>query len=95
MRLDTPADLLAVLGLVLSFGVLLGGLVQYRRRPEPLTAAITWLGLALTVGAGKQFAAASGSVRWVALFGVEVACLAFAFWQLGRHIRATGRRGST
>lgn len=95
MHLGTTGGLFAALGGILGFGVLIAALVQYRRRPESLIAALVWLGLAITIGSAKQFVASSGTAPWLVLFGIEVACAAIAFWQLGRHVRSTARRGAT
>jgi len=95
MHLGTTGGLFAAIGGILGFGVLIAALVQYRRRPESLIAALVWLGLASTISSAKQFVAASGTAPWMAFLGVEVACAAIAFWQLGRHMRTTARRGTT
>ena len=95
MHLGTTGGLFAAIGSILGFGVLIAALVQYRRRPESLIAALVWLGLAITIGSAKQFVISSGTARWLVLLGIEVACAAIAFWQLVRHMRTTTRRGTT
>ena len=95
MHLGTTGGLFAAIGGIPGFGVLIAALVQYRRRPESLIAALVWLALAITIGSAKQFVASSGTAPWLILFGVEVACAAIAFWQLGRHMWTTARRGVT
>ena len=91
MHLGTTGGLFAAIGGIPGCGVLIAALVQYRRRPESLIAALGWLALAITIGSAKQFVASSGTAPWLVLFGVELACAAIAFWQLGRHMRTTGR----
>ena len=95
MHLGTTGGLFAAMGGILGFGVLIAALVQYRRRPESLIAALVWLALAIIIASAKQFVAFPGTAPWLVLFGIEVACVAIAFWQLGRHIRTTARRGAT
>jgi hypothetical protein len=76
------ADFLNGVALLLSVGTLLWAFVLHRRRPDRLTAALSWLGVGLTLGSVKQFLAPPGSPLWVALLGLSVLCSAFAVWHL-------------
>lgn len=94
MNLST-ADTFGAIGAILGCAVLTGALVLYRRQPRFLMAALAWLALAITIGSVKRFVTASGTVPWVILLGIEVACLAIALWRLGRHTRTTAPSGHT
>ncbi len=94
MHFDTLQTGLAGIATAGGLIVFLSALGLYRRRRAHLTATMAWLGLGIALGAGKQFIVSSGSVPWLALLGLSVACMVFASWQLRRHRQAAKLPGA-